>query len=366
MKFNFKKRDEKIADALNECFESMALKGESLDSCLLRYGEYAKELKPLLETMKAARNAGSVILDASFRAKARREFRSALYDYGSGTARPVFSLRWATVAASLGVFLLTSAGGAVAASSGSMPGQFLYQVKRGVEDAQLALTPSQAGKARLYASLADRRVSEIVYSAESGNVQLTESLTAQFTSDLGMIYDITAAERAANYSGDSALVAPSVAGSAPEQNVTAAGTTLPGSKGTIPASTTPARTSTVTLTTAASAPVTTATPPVVINQTSPPAPTISLSPLPPATEPAGSPVPAPVITITQPSYSSSQSSGSLSGITDPVLLKLLQEYSVKNISELMAILDHVPPSTKAALLAALQAATSAYGQILGN
>ena len=72
------------------------------------------------------------------------------------------------------------------------------------------------------------------------------------------------------------------------------------------------------------------------------------------------PVPAPVITMTQPSFTTAN----LSGITDPVLLKLLQKYSIKNVAELMAILDKVPPSTKAALLAALQAATSAYGQIL--
>jgi hypothetical protein len=55
----------------------------------------------------------------------------------------------------------------------------------------------------------------------------------------------------------------------------------------------------------------------------------------------------------------------LSGITDPALLKLLQQYSVKNIAELMSVLDNVPPSTKTALLAAIQTATSDYGQILG-
>jgi hypothetical protein len=361
-----KKNDKRMDDALNECFESMVMKGESLDSCLMKHPEHALELKPLLETMQAARSAGAISPEPAFRVAARHEFRKALYEQKPIKVRSPLSLRWATMAAGLGVFVLTSAGGAVAASSSSMPGQILYQVKRNVEDVQLTLTPTQAGKARVYATLADRRISELVYSAESGNVQLTENLTQQFTGDLGMVYEITAAERGIKYSGDSTLFAPAVPGSTPEQSITAAGTSFPGSKGTAPYTTSPATANTVTLTATASPPLTTtlptmsiANPPAVITQGAQPAPTVVITQQPAVTVTTSAPSPAPIITITQPNVN-------LSGVTDPVLLKLLQQYSVKNLAQLMAVLDSVPPSTKAAILAALQAATSAYGQILGG
>jgi hypothetical protein len=361
-----KKNDKRMDNALNECFESMVMKGESLDSCLMKHPEHALELKPLLETMQAARSAGAISPEPAFREAARHEFRKALYEQKPIKVQSPLSLRWATMAAGLGVFVLTSAGGAVAASSSSMPGQILYQVKRNVEDVQLTLAPTQAGKARVYATLADRRISELVYSAESGNVQLTENLTQQFTGDLGMVYQITAAERGIKYSGDSTLFAPpAVAGSMPEQSTNAPATTFPGSKGTVPYTTSPATANTVTLTGTASPPVTTAsptfsvaTPPAVITQSSVPAPTIVITQQPAVTITTAVPSAAPIITITQPTVN-------LSGVTDPVLLKLLQQYSVKNVAQLMAVLDSVPPSTKAAILAALKAATSAYGQILG-
>jgi len=368
-----KKNEKRIDDALNECFESMVMKGESLDSCLMKHPEFASELKPLLETMQAARSAGAISPEPAFRAAARYEFRKALYEQKPVKVRSPLSLRWATMAAGLGVFVLTSAGGAVAASSSSMPGQILYQVKRNIEDVQLTLAPTRAGKARVYATLADRRISELVYSAESGNVQLTENLTQQFTGDLAMVYEITAAERGIKYSGDSTLFAPAVAGSPPVQSITTGGTALPGSKGTVPYTTSPATANTVILTATASPPVTTvsptmsiATPPEVITQSSVPAPTIIVTHQPQTTVTLTAPSPAPIVTLTQPSFTLAQPNVNVSGVTDPVLLKLLQQYSVKNVAQLMAVLDSVPPSTKAAILAALQAATSAYGQILGG
>ena len=324
-----KKNDKQIADTLNNCFEKMLAGDESIESCLARYPEHALELKPLLETMKAARAASNLSPDLSFRARARYEFRSALYDSMSAKKRPALSgrWRWATIASTAGVLLLTSAGGVVAASSGSMPGQALYQVKRTIENVQLTMTPSQAAKARLYATLADRRVSEILYAAQLGDVQLTEDLTRQFTGDLSMVSAIATPTRGLTFSGDSKQGDVSAAsGLLPEQSDSTANITGPTTDKTIAV---------------ASAPT--------ILITEPPQITITQS----------APVPTPTFALPQPTIS-------LSGITDPVLLKLLQQYSVKNIAQLMAILDNVPPSVKAALLAAIQAVSSGYGQLLGS
>ena len=322
-----KKNDKQVADTLNNCFEKMLAGDESMESCLARYPEHAPELEPLLETMKAARAASNLSPDPSFRARARYEFRSALYDSMPAKKRPALSWRWrwATIASTAGVLLLTSAGGAVAASSNSMPGQPLYQVKRIIEEVQLTLTPSQAAKARLYATLADHRVSEIVYAAQLGDVQLTEDLTRQFTSDLSMVSAIAAPSRAlTSGNGSKQVGTPPITGSSPEQSTTV-NSTVPA-----PYITSPLAPSVLTITPAPAE--------VTITQ--------------------AAPVPTPTFVLPQPTIT-------LSGITDPALLKLLQQYSVKNIAHLMAILDNVPPSVKAALLAAIQAATFGYGQILG-
>jgi len=317
----------------------MLIKNESVDSCLARHPRHAAELKPLLEIMRTAHTASSITPDPSFRSRARYEFHSALYDNMSRNKLPVLTWRWrwATIASTAGVLLLTSTGGVVAASSNSMPGQPLYQVKRTIEDVQLTLTPSQAAKARLYATLADRRVGEIIYAAQLGDVKLTEDLTQQFTTNLSMVSAIIAPTRSLTFGdGSKQAGAPSSEG-LPEQSTTITNTKSAGATNdtNVPSS-----------------------PPPAINIAPAPTPTIVVPTPPTVTVTQAAPVPAPA--ITQP-----QLTTSLSGITDPALLKLLQQYSVKNIAELMSILDKVPPSVRAALLAAIQAATSGYGQILG-
>jgi len=338
-----RKNVQQLDDALNECFESM-VKGESLDSCLIKHSEFSSELRPLLETMQAARSAGEISPEPAFRAAARYEFRKALYDDTARRTRPALSLRLATIAASLGVFLMTGAGGTLAASSGSMPGQLLYQVKRNIENTQLTLAASQSDKARLYATLADRRISEIVYTAESGDVLLTESLTRDFTSDLAMVYQTAAVKRETNNSGDTIIFASS--GTDSTKGSSFAGTDSSGSQFVPPAVTT-------TMAVPASAPgigtVTSGSSPVTMDTTSTATAAISGTGTPSVITPGSIQGPVP-----------------LDNITDPALLKLLKEYSIKNIAELTAILDKVPSSTNAPLMAALQAAISAYGEILGE
>jgi hypothetical protein len=332
-----KKNDKQIADELNACFESMLAGNDSVASCLTRYPQHAAELKPLLETMKAARAAGSLSPDPSFRAHARYEFRSALYDSMSPKKRPAlgWQWRWATIISTAGVFLLTSTGGVVAASSNSMPGQTLYQVKRTIENVQLTMTPSQVAKARLYAALADRRVSEIVYAAtQLKDAGLTEDLTQQFTNDLSMVSNIVTPSRAFTVDGSKQAGTPSMAGTTSEQSPTTNNAT-----GATNSSTSPA------------------VPPITVAPA--PAPTLIIAPPAQVTVTAAAPVPTPTFVLPQPTIT-------ISGINDTALLKLLQQYSVKNLAELMSILDKVPPSVKAALLAAIQAATSGYGQILGS
>ena len=68
--------------------------------------------------------------------------------------------RKALVSVLAGGMLFMSSGGAVAASSDSLPGDMLYSVKRGVEQARIVLSVSREGDARLHLALAERRMSE--------------------------------------------------------------------------------------------------------------------------------------------------------------------------------------------------------------
>jgi hypothetical protein len=310
---NTNDKDKFLAEALNECFEKMATGNESIGSCLNRYPEHAAELKPLLETLMQTRQAAAISPDPTSRARARFDFQRALSDQFERKihTHPSLRLRWATAISTLGVFLLAGGGGIMSAATNAMPGQYLYQLKRSAEQAQVELAPSKASEARLYASFADQRINEIVFAAQKGDAILTGELTQQFALDLGMVSSLARSSQSVAFGNDSKQTTSGSTEQSPPMTASLA-PSVPGVVVTtpLPIRTTPA--------------------------------SIAVSPAAPA------------------------SSINLSGITDPVLLKLLQKYSAKNLSELMAILDSVQPEVKASLLSAIDAANTAYGQLLGS
>jgi len=64
-------RNKEFDNILNECLERLLVKGESLEQCLQRYPGQAAELKPLLETALAAREASSIQPRADFNGRGR-------------------------------------------------------------------------------------------------------------------------------------------------------------------------------------------------------------------------------------------------------------------------------------------------------
>ncbi len=147
------------------------------------------------------------------------------------------------------------------------------------------MSPSKAVEARFYATLADRRVSEIVYAAQSGDAQLTEKLTAELANSLNMISVNMEPSRTLNYGEDTTKGGTfSTSNEAAEQFPSNPDATAPSFTPSIAA------------------------------------------------------VPPPQATITQdtsvamPALYHPPGNGHLSGIDDPILLKLLQQYSVKNIA----------------------------------
>ncbi|GAI36246.1 unnamed protein product [marine sediment metagenome] len=72
-----------------------------------------------------------------------------------------------------------------------MPDSLLYPVKLATEQVQLALTPSDIGKAELCAKLADRRVAEIIHMADKGDAQQVEAITQRLDERLVMLARLT-------------------------------------------------------------------------------------------------------------------------------------------------------------------------------
>lgn len=201
---------ERFDDILNECTEHL-LRGESVEQCLQRYPEQARELEPLLRVAVAAGRASSAAEPRpEFRARVRQEIRSRLH-----SPRPKPELkripalqwipRWAAVAACVALVFVFAAGGTVAASSGSLPGDTLYPVKTATEQVRMSLTFSNDAKARLEARFAERRTWELARLAEKGRTGQLEVAAAKFEEHLANI-DQLAVQIAAADSEDGAKV----------------------------------------------------------------------------------------------------------------------------------------------------------------
>lgn len=162
----------RIEEAFNDCFERM-LRGESLESCLHSYPQYAPELDMMLRTSYDVKRKAFPIQprpEFKYWARARIQGIQAAEAINPAHSRSTsFNLR-RNLAISLSailVFVIASSG-TVAASNDAMPDEPLYNVKLAVEQAQVALTPSDTGKAELYARLAEKRAQEIAVMAAEG------------------------------------------------------------------------------------------------------------------------------------------------------------------------------------------------------
>jgi hypothetical protein len=181
-------KNKEFDNILNDCLERLLLDGESLEQCLEHYPAQAAELKPLLETALAAREAAAIQPRPDFRARARYQFNSALKEVAAGKSRSSWGWfpRWATALAVVLVLVLAG-GGTVAAAGSSMPDSPLYSVKLATEQVRLTLATSQENKVKLCVELADERVVEIAYMAEKGDAQQVERVTRRLDDKLELL-----------------------------------------------------------------------------------------------------------------------------------------------------------------------------------
>jgi hypothetical protein len=131
----------------------------------------AAEIRPLMETAESVRKllsapspAPAFITASENRLLWRIKPRTSTSARRAAPDSGVFRTSWlrTAVAAAIAVAVVSASGLSVAsASTGTLPGDALYPVKRGLEEVSLTISMSAAGDVALLADYADTRVSEI-------------------------------------------------------------------------------------------------------------------------------------------------------------------------------------------------------------
>jgi hypothetical protein len=162
-----------LFDALEVCLQALD-QGADVESCLVRYPALADELRPILIAAVQARAASvmEVPADVAQRGKARvlqaaaemRDQQVAVPARSFWRQKGFFGARFFRLAVTTTLviaFLLTGGTGLVNASSGALPGDRLYPVKRSWEGVQLAFVFDQQTKTELEHRFDHERLQEI-------------------------------------------------------------------------------------------------------------------------------------------------------------------------------------------------------------
>lgn len=159
---------------LEICLENMADRRWTLEECLNRYPAFRSEIEPTLRLAAALQQGQALRPRAKFRSGARSRMSERLKHSHRRTApsrsRYTVPRRWVTYGAVIVAVLIfaASSAGTIYAADGSLPGEPLYGVKVGVEQAQLTFSPpGQAVGLRM--AFADRRLHEAEILAARGD-----------------------------------------------------------------------------------------------------------------------------------------------------------------------------------------------------
>ena len=155
----------------NECLEHLLTGQETIEQCLQRYPEYAKELEPLLRTVVLMHKVADVKPTDEFRARSMYQMQLKMAQSGSTEKRRARVVpRWA-IAACTAMLVFVLGGSAVLASQNVMPGNLLYAVKLTTENLQVRLAGSTDSKTEQYIAMANARISEMSWMVNNNKTQ---------------------------------------------------------------------------------------------------------------------------------------------------------------------------------------------------
>ncbi|MFC2062420.1 DUF5667 domain-containing protein [Chloroflexota bacterium] len=165
----------RVEDILTQCIEEIKSGKVNLAECLDHYPAIREELEPLLRIALSINEPPDVMPSDAFKIRARVNLMEYIHA-SKTTKKPVGSSlkslttrAWATgwsraVVVILAVIISVSAlgTGTVYASQDSVPGDILYPVKLGTEQAQRFFTTNDVSGTSLELSFADNRIEEMV------------------------------------------------------------------------------------------------------------------------------------------------------------------------------------------------------------
>lgn len=167
----------KLANILNECIELILRNKErDLESHLRKSPEDAAEIESMLETtLDIKKKALSIKPRSELKDLIRTRLEGAqLYAKQQKQPKRAWSFVWQKGWAytfTVVLIILIAGGGTVAASSGTLPDEPLYQVKLAAEQVRLVFTFSDIERARLHTQIAESRVREIAAMALEGKTE---------------------------------------------------------------------------------------------------------------------------------------------------------------------------------------------------
>jgi len=168
-----------LNQVLDDCITQLQSGDYAVDDCFREHSQYREDLEPLLIVAAEARDRISIpepraeYLDQSKARIVNQVKASRRKTQESRPPRPRSShriLRPAFVLAGivLVLALMVSGVGVVSASAGTIPGDALYPVKRGFEEARLVLTLNPESDQNILLDIADERLAETEKALEAG------------------------------------------------------------------------------------------------------------------------------------------------------------------------------------------------------
>jgi hypothetical protein len=153
-----------LHDALEVCLQAIT-DGQSPETALSFYPELRAELEPLLRAVQAARGPAYADFPEEVRRRGRSRFLQRAAQIREGRAapssRPISFLPRTAITLAVVVVLVLSSTGLVSASSGALPGDQLYGVKRSWEDLRLLLVAQPQQRYLLESEFDQERLNEI-------------------------------------------------------------------------------------------------------------------------------------------------------------------------------------------------------------
>ena len=154
---------DKLYEALEVCVKALET-GADIEAVLSFYPQMATDLKPILETLIRAKSLSSTSVPEDTVRRGRAQVMQHAAKMRMSVRKPRnghFSLMRLATSLAMAFILLLSVTGIVNASSGALPGDRLYPVKRTWEDVRLWFTFSPAGREELESEYEQERLNEI-------------------------------------------------------------------------------------------------------------------------------------------------------------------------------------------------------------